>query len=566
MSNENQRDDALFEELSKSKKKRRRKILLTVTAVILVVAIVLVVAVVSLRKQVREQFASSGDEILTYEAATGTLHTVVSGSGTLAYVDEEALTVPAGVEIEDVKVEFNDTVAKGDILATVNMATVMEALSNTQDAIDDLDDEISDAESDSVSSVVSSGVSGRVKYIYAEKGTDVTACMAENGALALLSLDGYMALEIETDALAAGDSVTVTLSDGTEKSGSVEKVVGTTATVLVTDDGPKYDEEVTVSDEEGTVLGSGRLYIHSALRITGYAGTVSAVYAVENRQVYSGTTLFNLTDTSFSTNYESLLRQRQEQEEILMELLTIYQDGAVLAPYDGLISSVDYDEDAVDTTVETSLVTITPNESMQVTISIGESSILSLEVGQTAEVTISSVSDDTYSGSVTEVSKTATTSSGVTVYSAVVEFPKVEDVNMLPGMSASVDIQIEGVEEAILIPVDAVHQTSAISYVYTSYDEETQQYGGMVEVTTGLWGDEYVEITSGLNVGDVVYYTEAQVFSFGFGNMDFGGSGMSEMPGGSSFDRGGMGQMPGGSSGGGRGDMGGGMPGNGGGR
>ena len=216
MSNENQRDDALFEELSKSKKKRRRKILLTVTAVILVVAIVLVVAVVSLRKQVREQFASSGDEILTYEAATGTLHTVVSGSGTLAYVDEEALTVPAGVEIEDVKVEFNDTVAKGDILATVNMATVMEALSNTQDAIDDLDDEISDAESDSVSSVVSSGVSGRVKYIYAEKGTDVTACMAENGALALLSLDGYMALEIETDALAAGDSVTVTLSDGTE--------------------------------------------------------------------------------------------------------------------------------------------------------------------------------------------------------------------------------------------------------------------------------------------------------------------------------------------------------------
>lgn len=47
----------------------------------------------------------------------------------------------------------------------------------------------------------------------------------------------------------------------------------------------------------------------------------------------------------------------------------------------------------------------------------------------------------------------------------------------LSGMSASVAIRIEGVENALLIPSDALMQTSSSSYVYTSYDEETGEAG-----------------------------------------------------------------------------------------
>lgn len=557
MNNEMKRDDALFEELSKSKKKRRRKILITIGGAILVVAVVLVSVVSHLKKQVRMQFASGSPEVLSYDATVGTLHTVVSGSGTLAYVDEETLTVPAGVEIQDVNVERYDAVAQGDILATVNMATVLQAMSDVQEKIDDLDDQISNAGSEQVSRTITAGVSGRVKWIYAEKGDDVTGCMADNGALALVSLDGYLYTEIEANTLNAGDEVLVTRTNGETINGSVEKVVGTVATIVVSDDGPEYGETVTVSDENQVVLGSGTLQIHSPLKITGYAGTVSSVSASVNQRVYSGTTLFYLTDTDISTNYESLLRSREEQEEILMQLLTIYHDGAVLAPYDGLISSVDYDENT-SADAETALVTITPNEEMQVTISVSESDILSLEPGQTAQIGVSSVGDEAYTGTVTEVSKVATTNSGVTVYSAVVEFPMTADVNMLPGMSADVDIRIQGVENAILVPVEAVHQTSAICYVYTTYDEETEEYGGKVEVTTGLWGDKYVEIIDGLSEGDSVFYAEEQSFDFGsfvgmggmsgmadMGGMtdmgDFAGGFGGEMPG--SFD--GMGDMGG---------------------
>ena len=557
MSEKNQRDDALFEQLRNTKKKKRRKILLTVGVVVALVAVALLVAVVQLRSSVRRRFASTQQEVLSYTAQTGTIHTLVSGSGTIAYVDEEDITVPAGVEVEEVLSERQDSVDKGDILATVNMATVLQALSDTQSAIDDLDEEIHDAEGDKVSSSLTAGVTGRVKLVYGEKGDDVAAIMAQHGALAVLSLDGYLSCNLETGDLKTGDTVRVLCSDGATLYGTVETVLGTTATVLVSDDGPQVGDAVSVSTEDGVVLGTGELEIHAPLRITGYAGTISAVQAVENRKVYSGTQLFTLTDTQVATNYQSLLRSREEQEEILLQLLTIYQDGAVLAPYDGLVSDVLYEEDTADTSAEQVLLTLTPDKAMEVTITVGEADILSLEVGQTAEVTVSSVSEETFPGTVEEVTRTNASGS----YSAKVSFDKQEGLRMLPGMSADVNIQIQGVEDAILVPVDAVHQTSAISYVYTSYNEEAQEYGGMVEVTTGLWGDKYVEITSGLTEGDVVYYTEAQTFSFmfgGMGNMSGMGFSVDQMP--ASPMTGGSGNRDNRGGNGGPGDFGGGRP------
>lgn len=549
MSEQNERSEALFDTLSKNKKKRKRRILRTVLIIIAVIAAILIGLVFYLRRQVERRFAGNVAEVLRYEVVTGTINTVVSGSGTLTQVDVEDITVPEGVEITEVLVEKRDSVKKGDILASVDMATVVTALSDVQDQLDDLDDDIADAKGDTVSSNISAGVAGRVKRILAESGTDVTACMAENGALAYLSLDGYMAVNLETDALEKDQEVTVLRADGTELEGTVSSAVGSKATVLVTDNGPKYDEEVTVLNEDGTEIGKGKLYIHSPLAVTGYAGTISGVSVSENANVYSNTTIFSLKNTSFSANYDTLLRDRADLEETLMELLTIYRVGAVTAPFDGTVSSVVFDEDAGEG--QTDVLTLYPGISMSITISVDETDILALEEGQEAEVVVSSVSDEVLTGIVTEISREATTSSGVSLYSAEIIVDNVS--GMLPGMTADVDVKIEGVENAIIIPVEALRQTSAISYVYTTYDEETRQYGGMVEVTTGMQNDTYVEILSGLKVGDTVCYTETtNPFAAFFGNM---GGGMGNMGGG--MGNMGGGQMPGGNMGGQRPNMGG---------
>ena len=545
--------EALFDKLSQEKKQRRRKRLRRVIIIVAVIFAALVMVVSHLRKNVDARFAATQKDVQSYTVAPGTIHTLVSGSGVLEQVDEEDVTVPAGVEVDEVIAEAGDAVAKGDLLAKVDMASVVDTLSSTQDQIKTLDKKINSAKSDTASTSVTTSVGGRVKKIYAQVGDNVVSSVTENGALALLSVDGYMAVDITAEGCTRGDAVTVTLSDGTAVEGTVESATLGTVTVLVTDNGPALDEQVTVADTAGKTLGTGKLYIHSPVAVTGYVGTVKSISCKENANVTAGSTLMTLRDTKTSANFDALLRQRQDLEDTLTGLLTIYRDGAVLASQDGLITSVEYDEDTATSATETQILTLYPQKQMTVTISIDETDILSLKEGQEAQITVSSVSDDAFTGSVTSISKVADTSTGVTRYSAEVTLDREE--GMLVGMTADVDVRIEGTENALIIPVDALHQNSASYYVYTGYDEAQKRYTGRTEVTIGMQNDDDVEITSGLKEGDTVYYTEADSGGFGDfmvmpGGMNGGmSSGVTVVPG--------MGGGNGGGNGGGPGGMGG---------
>jgi len=552
MSEQNQRAEELFETLSKNKKMRRRRIIRTVLITIAVIAAILVFVVITLTKNVEKKFAAAVADVQEYQVTTGTIHTIVSGSGVLTEEDLEEIDVPSGVEVNEVMVDAGDAVLKGDLLATVDMATVMTSLSSLQDQMGELDKAINDAKGEEAGSQITAGVSGRVKIIYAEPEMDVSLCMAEHGALAVLSLDGYMAADLKTDKLSKDTLVNVIREDGKILEGHVSAVAGDTVTVLVSDNGPQYGEEVTISTKDGAELGKATLYIHNPLGVTGIAGTVRNVVTQENTAVFGTTPLFNLKDTRFSANYDTLLRNRSDLEEILMELLTIYRDGALLSPMDGVVSSVLFEQDAAAsapaptanstsamaamygygttaaatvTASEGTILTLYPDLQMTITIGIDETDILALQEGQEAEIVVESVGEEVYPGSVIEISKVADTSTGVTQYSAEVLLDKAP--GMLPGMTADVDIKIKGNENALIIPVEALHQTSTGAFVYTSFDEETQQYGDKVDVVAGMQNDKHAEILSGLQEGDTVYYTKQEnIFAY-FASMMGGG-----MPGG----------------------------------
>lgn len=583
---ENQ-DDALFVALQKSKKRRKRKILVTTLIAVFAVLAAIAVAIFYLRGRVEKSFSQDKSEVLNYAAQLGSVSTTVSGQGVLEDAELEELTVPAGVTVDEILVSAQEHVEQGDIIANIDLSSVLSAMSETQVQLDKYDEQLSDAEGDEVSEKITAGVAGRVKTIYCEEGDTVTQCMYENAALMVLSADGYMAAELDAGSLKKGDKLTATLPDGTEAEATVSVVIGSIATVLLDDEKPVEGDKVSFADADGNPVGTAEVTIHNPLRVTGFAGTIDEIKVEVGEKVKASTTVMTLTDTGYSANYEAILREREELEETLMELLTIYHDGALLSPITGSVSSVT-DLDTLNAEDTTSMYTtqeeeedqliavISPDKQMKVSISVDETDILSLEPDQTVEITVSSLGEDTFEGVVSEVNKTGSSSSGVTSYSAEILLDKQE--KMLSGMNAKAVIRIQGVDDAIIIPVDALHQTSATSFVYTSYDEVKGEYGGMKEVTTGLTGSNYVEITSGLSEGDVVYYTERESNnpwgSFGgFGGMSsgFGGgmpSGDFEMPsggfpggsGGGSFPSGGGGSFPSGSKSGGSFPGGGKMP------
>lgn len=524
-----QKDDALFETLGKTKKRKKRKLIITVTAVGLTLVIIAVAGVFFLQRQVRNEFASGQIEVISSPVNVGSVISVVNGTGTLAEMDLEAITVPAGVEVTEVLVETNQLVVPGDILAMVDMASVMNTLADLQAQIETLDAQISKAEDDAVSTEVYAGVSGRVKAVYGKTGDNVADVMVANGALALLSLDGYMAVSIQSGSLTEGDSVSIVLSNGKKLAGSVGTVDGSQATVLVTDNGTVYGDKVTVLNSEGTQLGTGILGVHRPLRVTGYAGTISSVKISVEDKVSESTKLFVLKDTDYSAGYHTLLRKRTELEQTMMDLLTIQRDGAVLAVYNGGVYSVDYSEKT-----PTAVVTLSSDDRMSVTVDVDESDILSLSMGQRVTIKVPSVGSKSYDGLLMEVGRSATSAG---TYSVVVELNKAE--GMLPGMTANVSIQTQGVDGVLMIPVEAVHKTRKGSYVFTGYDAKRQEYSGKVDVVTGLENGTYVEIKYGLKIGDTVYYTEEESDSSGF--VGYGSGQMTSFGGGSGWPNGGSG-------------------------
>lgn len=490
-----------------TKSDKRKKALRKGLIVTLVIFLALIVLLFSLRRRVSDQLAADGSQnIQTAQVTVGSIRTTVSGSGTLVSEGLEDVMLPANVELEKTLVEAGDPVQEGDALAAVKISSVRAALSDIQEQLEELNGKLRAASSDKASARITAGVSGRVKGLYAEAGDDVASAMQENGCLALLSLDGFLALTLEDTAYQVGDRVRVTAADGKEYDGTVSSVREGTATVLIPDDGPKDQEKVTVDGQY-----TGKLFVHKPLKVTGFAGTVSSVNVRENDSVGAYTVLFNLTDTEHTANYDSVLEERSELEDTMQTLIRLYQDGVIPAPMDGIVDSLPMeDEDREVSQEETVLLTLDPNREMRFDITVDETDILSLAVGQPVTVEIEAAGAEPFTGTVCRIDTTATSYGSYTATVSMETQP-----GMLPGMSAEASVTIQGVENALLLPEDAVRRTSTSAYVYTAFDPETGELGGMREVVTGLSNGTSIEITQGLSQGDTVYYEKKNNF-FGF--------------------------------------------------
>lgn len=275
-------------------------------------------------------------------AEYGTITKTLAGGGILTEEDAQSITIPSGVKLTEFLVSNGDCVQKGDALAKVDKITVMETIAQVQETLDYLTKQIKAADNDSGSSRITAQTSGKVKILYAQAGDNVQDVILEHGALAVLSLDGRMAAALESNVrLSAGDTVLVTLSDGTCVSGRVESSLAGRLTISIADEGYAVGEDVTIGTEDGTLLGSSQLTIHNPWNATAYFGTVATVHVKENQNVSTGSSLFTLEDVDHATSRQLLVAQRQEYEEVMQKLFDMYQTGILTAPCDGFVSGVD---------------------------------------------------------------------------------------------------------------------------------------------------------------------------------------------------------------------------------
>ena len=289
-----------------------------------------------------EEASGPQASILSGTVETGSILQTLHGGGVLANEASVEVTLPEGVKITEFLVNNGETVTQSQPLATVDRVSVMTAITQVQESMDYLLEEMNDLKKESGADKVTAQGGGRIKAIYGQPGDSVQEVMLEHGALAILSLDGMMALDIQRDfPLTTGSNVLVTLENGTETTGRVESNLGGTIVITVEDEGYAIGTLAVVTTEDGTKVGSGNLYVHNEWKATAYFGTIAKVNVQEETMVNAGKTLFTLKDTTYTAQLESLTTQHREYQNMMTELFRMYQDRAILAPCDGTVSGID---------------------------------------------------------------------------------------------------------------------------------------------------------------------------------------------------------------------------------
>lgn len=167
-------------------------------------------------------------------------------------------------------------------------------------------------------------------------------------------------------------------------------------------------------------------------------------------------------------------------------------------------------------------------------MSIDETDISEIEIGQRVEVTADAFKDETFSGTVTNISLESSTSNGVSSYPVRVTMDSTD--MLLPGMNVDAEIIIESAEDTLLIPADALMRGNR---VYVKDDSVKEAEGAVpagfraIEVETGLINEDKVEIFSDeLDEGDEVMRQQSSAGNSNWNRgMNGGMPGMSGMPG-----------------------------------
>ena len=600
--------------------------------------------------------SESQETVQSAEAGKGSISTTVVGTGTLENGTATDVVVPTGVKVKEVLVSSGDTVTEGQVLATLDEASIASELLEVKENIETVEDEIdalsgeadeegtteyleakvlngqlsdlteaetalesllesqaitatcagtissvnvqadtevtkssessasssatgnsntntvasadttaATASADGASSVIkttaassgkntSSGMAAGLTYLTADTSTSVDANTGENDSIEYLSENGAEAesiitiseCSVEVEAPVTGAAPQTAIAE-------TDQYTGTISWNLSTDkfqSGTSYTADIRLTAKEGYEFSDSILPVVKGADVTsqvvesdagesilqikakfsktasgeGTSGSAAAGAASDGVSAITGST----GSQSGTSDSSASGMSGSSASGSASGTAGSGNAGSASAASSGSVSSVGTTGTSDYSLYETAAFSIASATEASVSINVDELDILSVKEGQTATVTLDALDGQEFEGTITEVSNEASSGNSSAKYPVTITFEKTED--MLLGMSASATIHVNEAEDAVLIPVDALQEKGDSTFVYTKKDSDGN-LSGEVEVETGISNGSQVEITSGLEEGDTVYYLKAESSDTSSGqNMPGGMDGQGGMP------------------------------------
>ena len=431
-------------------------------------------------------------------AFRGRIILYANGTGTLAASNEASFGFGTSGRITELSVKIGDSVEAGQVLGQIDNADVVAAYKQAKRTLDDLTTPASVAEAEQ-----------------AVAEADVAIYNAKQDLEYLISSDVYY---WEGQVAAAEETLQAAQADG-----------GTT---------PSAEEKKNIDDAEGALSRAQTNLEAAQLRYINEYVPATFTYTITDSEDVDGDG--NTEETYLEAvapsqaeiaaaraTYELAIETKKETQAYLDML-----NGAALpedVPGSSLTSLVEA-QTALQTAEEnlnaTQLISPIRGTVTDLTASVGdyvsESSMITIadltqpytidayfdaedwseiQTGFETEVVFDILPDDTFSGTVTMVYPELDSSSNSSLVHAIVKLNDNVDMELPGGTSAAVDVIGGRVEDAVMIPVEALHQIDDGRYTVFVLENGTPRLR-LVEV--GLQDITHAEVKSGVEAGEIV--------------------------------------------------------------
>jgi RND family efflux transporter MFP subunit len=206
----------------------------------------------------------------------------------------------------------------------------------------------------------------------------------------------------------------------------------------------------------------------------------------------------NSTQKSTDISIQLKVNAIAQQKAGLTQAQKSLDDYRIVAPFDGVIRHIDYKVgDNLADTGNTEYVELENPGFIIVTIPLDQVDVVKVKKDLAATVTFDAVPGRTFDASIDNVDPIAVQQSGVVSYNVNVKLPNPADLNILSGMTATVQIETARKDNVLAVPNLALHSQAARKTVQLPD-------GTSVPVQTGVTDGQYTEITSGLQAGQSI--------------------------------------------------------------
>ena len=493
------------------------------------VVVVVIVAAVAIYQSNKTQTAEVAPEYTQASVTRRTISQTLSTTGTLQAANSYTVRTLVEGEILSADFEEGDEVSAGQQLYQIENSDASTSVEQAQINLDQAQrnyDTIADYR------YVRSPVAGTVYSLKVKVGDEVTS----GQEVAVVQDASQMVLQLtfpsaDAASFSVGQSAQITL-DGTFEvlQGTITEVSGSdilsSGNVLVrnvTITTPNAGTLNTTQSATATVNGISSTnsatfsYKEERTLTASTAGTVASIYVPEGGAVAEDGIVLELAgedlEETIQNAYESL-RSREISMRNAEETLANY---TITAPISGTVIQKNYQ---AGETVESGkdMCIIYDMAYLEMTINVDELDINQISVGQDVSVTADSV-DGVFNGKITRVSMVGKTDGGTTTYPVTVQ---VEEYGALrPGMNVNAEIVVEQATDSIAVPNAAIERgdvvlvtTASPSAANAIADMPAPEGYVYVQVETGVSDENYTEITSGLQEGDIIGYVSMSTFSY----------------------------------------------------